>query len=148
MCTELILACLYFFTIFVVNYFLFRLISLSLKNASYLGKITQLGKFIQTFSSFSDSRTNFKKNLSFETNVSSWIFLSYFFILLRKDSKKVIFSSSLPKLRKTQDLLILGNTYHSLLNYTQANSQEKNSSLSEPLLNTYYFRLLENQYLG
>jgi hypothetical protein len=141
MCTELILAALYFLTIFIMNYFLFRLVKISLKNASYLQKIKQVGKILEKTTKMQEKNNNLLKK--FEFNTSN--FLCYFFLTLRKDFKKVIFLPTLTKIKKTQDLLILGNTYNLILKYNQEN--KKNSSSSTSFFNTYYFQLLENQYL-
>lgn len=145
MCTELILASIYFLTIFVVNYFLFRLVKISVNNLTYLSKIKQLGKLIQNLPGIEKKQSLPRSAVRVENNFST--FLCYFFILIKKDLKKITFLPSLSKVKKTQDLLILGNTYHFLLKYTQESMQEKNTLFSNSSLNPYYFRLLENQYL-
>ena len=119
MCTEFILAILYFITIFFVNYFLSKLLKNYLVNIFYLLKVKNI------FSSFKKS-TN---NLVF--------LLSSFF---RKEKKNSNLLANLHKFSKTNDVLVIGNTYKYILTNLQ-----KEISLDSKI---YYFELLANQYLS
>ena len=119
MCTEFLLAILYFITIFFVNYFLSKLLKNYLVNIFYLLKVKNI------FSSFKKS-TN---NLVF--------LLSSFF---RKEKKNSNLLANLHKFSKTSDVLVIGNTYKYILTNLQ-----KEISLDSKI---YYFELLANQYLS
>jgi hypothetical protein len=119
MCTEFLLAILYFITIFFVNYFLSKLLKNYLINIFYLLKVKNI------FSSFKKS-TN---NLVF--------LLSSFF---RKEKKNSNLLANLHKFSKTNDVLVIGNTYKYILTNLQ-----KEISLDSKI---YYFELLANQYLS
>jgi hypothetical protein len=119
MCTEFLLAILYFITIFFVNYFLSKLLKNYLVNIFYLLKVKNI------FSSFKKS-TN---NLVF--------LLSSFF---RKEKKNSNLLANLNKFSKTNDVLVIGNTYKYILTNLQ-----KEISLDSKI---YYFELLANQYLS
>ena len=119
MCTEFLLAILYFITIFFVNYFLSKLLKNYLINIFYLLKVKNI------FSSFKKS-TN---NLVF--------LLSSFF---RKEKKNSTLLANLHKFSKTNDVLVIGNTYKYILTNLQ-----KEISLDSKI---YYFELLANQYLS
>ena len=119
MCTEFLLAILYFITIFFVNYFLSKLLKNYLVNIFYLLKVKNI------FSSFKKS-TN---NLVF--------LLSSFF---RKEKKNSNLLANLHKFSKTNDVLVIGNTYKYILTNLQ-----KEISLDSKI---YYFELLANQYLS
>ena len=119
MCTEFLLAILYFITIFFVNYFLSKLLKNYLINIFYLLKVKNI------FSSFKKS-TN---NLVF--------LLSSFF---RKEKKNSNLLANLHKFSKTSDVLVIGNTYKYILTNLQ-----KEISLDSKI---YYFELLANQYLS
>ena len=118
MCTEFLLAILYFITIFFVNYFLSKLLK------TYLSNIFSLLKLKNIFVSFKKS-TN---NLVF--------LLSSFF---KKEKKNSNLLANLHKFSKTTDILVIGNTYKYLLTNLQ-----KENSLDNKI---YYFELLANQYL-
>ena len=119
MCTEFLLAILYFITIFFVNYFLSKLLKNYLVNIFYLLIVKNI------FSSFKKS-TN---NLVF--------LLSSFF---RKEKKNSNLLANLHKFSKTNDVLVIGNTYKYILTNLQ-----KEISLDSKI---YYFELLANQYLS
>ena len=119
MCTEFLLAILYFITIFFVNYFLSKLLKNYLVNIFYLLKVKNI------FGSFKKS-TN---NLVF--------LLSSFF---RKEKKNSNLLANLHKFSKTNDVLVIGNTYKYILTNLQ-----KEISLDSKI---YYFELLANQYLA
>lgn len=119
MCTEFLLAIIYFVTIFFVNYFLLKLVRTYLKNIFYLLRL----KII--FKSFKESNNNLV------------FFLSS---LTKKQKKNSLALSTLHKFSKTQDILIIGNTYKYL-----------SDNLKYELLNdnkVYYFGLMTNQYLS
>jgi len=120
MCTELLLALIYFVTIFAVNFFLYKLLTTYVKNIFSLLKMKNIlntfpGEEKTIFSLLSLYSKNPSKNRS---------------MLLR-----------LPNLVTSQDVLILGNIYRFLLSEKQKPEENKNSS-------TFYLQLLENQYLS
>ena len=131
MCTELILAFIYFITIFLVNYFLLQLLKNNIETISYLLKIENLLTY------YSSTQ---QKNLF------------YYLIQFKKKIKTVQMFYYLNGLLETEDLLIIGNTYKFLVK----NAKKENISLmaSEKnenkafFANKLYFRLLENQYLS
>ena len=119
MCTEFLLAIIYFVTILFVNYFLFRLLKTYTKNIFYLLRLKTIFTFFQKANN----------NLVY-----------FFFSLLKKEKKNSNLLGILHKFSKTQDLLIIGNTYKYLgnnLNY----EKEFNNQI-------YYFELLANHYLS
>jgi hypothetical protein len=121
MCTELLLAILYFLTIFCVNFFLFKVLKTYFDNVNYLRKLKTI------FNSFSD-----KNQLKLIT-------------LLHLFSKKDL--KSRPNLKKLttfleiNDPLVLGNIYKNLLQNTGNTGVNR---ISE----NFYLQLLENQYLS
>ena len=119
MCTEFLLAFLYFITIFIVNYFLFKLVK------NYFDNIFSLVKLRNIF-------LNFKKS----TNTLVFFLASF----EKKDKKNISFLRSLNSYSTTQDILIIGNTYK----YLSRKFQQE--GISEA--NKYYFELLGNQYLS
>jgi hypothetical protein len=131
MCTELILAFIYFITIFLVNYFLLQLLKNNIETISYLLKIENL----LTYYSSTEQKNLF-----------------YYLIQFKKKIKTVQMFYYLNGLLETEDLLIIGNTYKFLVK----NAKKENVSLmvSEKnenkafFANKLYFRLLENQYLS
>ena len=131
MCTELILAFIYFITIFLVNYFLLQLLKNNIETISYLLKIENLLTY------YSSTQ---QKNLF------------YYLIQFKKKIKTVQMFYYLNGLLETEDILIIGNTYKFLVK----NAKKENISLmaSEKnenkafFANKLYFRLLENQYLS
>ena len=131
MCTELILAFIYFITIFLVNYFLFQLLQKNIEIIFYLLKIENL---LNQYSS-TEHKTLF-----------------YYLIQLKKKVKTVQMFFYLNGLLETEDLLIIGNTYKFLLKNTKKDNvsltlAEKNETKSF-FANRLYFTLLQNQYLA
>ena len=120
MCTELLLAIIYFATIFVVNYFLYKLLT------NYIRNIYSLLKIKNIFNAFPLTKTSIFSLLSLYT---------------KNSTKKRSLLLQLPKLFNNQDLLVLGNVYRFLLNEKQKPEEIKTSS-------TFYFQLLENQYIS
>ena len=119
MCTEFLLAILYFITIFFVNYFLSKLLKTYLNNIFYLLKLKNI--FVL-----------FKKS----TNNLVFLLSSFF----KKEKKNSNLLANLHKFSKTKDILVIGNTYKYLL----TNLQKENSIDNK----IYYFELLANQYLS
>ena len=95
MCTEFLLAIIYFVTIFFVNYFLLKLLKTYFKNIFYLLRLKTIFKL-------------FKKS-----NNNLVFFLSS---LLKKEKKNSTLLGTLHKFSNTQDVLIIGNTYKYLSN--------------------------------
>jgi hypothetical protein len=131
MCTELILAFIYFITIFLVNYFLFQLLKKNVEIIFYLLKI---------------------KNLLTQYSNTKGKNLFYYLIQIKKKVKTVQIFFYLNGLLETEDLLIIGNTYKFLLKNTKKdnislNFSEKNDKKSF-FANRLYFSLLQNQYLS
>ena len=131
MCTELILAFIYFITIFLVNYFLFQLLKKNVEIIFYLLKI---------------------KNLLTQYSNTKGKNLFYYLIQIKKKVKTVQIFFYLNGLLETEDLLIIGNTYKFLLKNTKKdnislNFSEKNDNKSF-FANRLYFSLLQNQYLS
>jgi len=119
MCTEFFLACLYFVIIFVINFFLYKLLYVYIKNIFELQKI--------------------KKILTFYPN-------SEVFTKLYKYSNKELRNlNTLSTLNlinnNTIDTLIIGNIYRYLAEINRTNTQNNSSD-------DYYFQLLSNQYLS
>jgi len=130
MCTELILAFIYFIIILLVNYFLFQLLKTNLQNIFYLLKVEKL---LTNYSSTQQKH------------------LFYFLIQFKRNIKTIKMFSSLNGLFNKEDLLIIGNTYKFLLKTTKMENvstpfSEKNENKSF-FANRLYFSLLENQYL-
>ena len=119
MCNEFFLACLYFFIIFVINLFLYRLLNVYIKNILSLQKI----KFILK---------NHPDN-------------EFFTKLYKYSDKEFRNSNTLSNFRisnsETIDTLILGNIYKYIV-LTNRNS------MNSILTNDYYFQLLTSQYLS
>ena len=119
MCTEFLLAILYFMTIFVVNYFLAKLLKSYTTNIFYLLKLKNIF-------------------LSFKKSTNNLVFLlSSFF---KKEKKNSNLLANLNKFSETNDVLVIGNTYKYL-----AINLEKVSGFDNKI---YYFELLANQYLA
>jgi hypothetical protein len=118
MCTEFLLAMIYFVTIFFVNYFLFKLLKTYSKNIFYLLRLRTIFKF-------------FKKS-----NNNLVYLLSSFF---KKEKKNSALLVNLHRFSKTKDILIIGNTYK----YLSTNLKYENSGDSK----VYYFELLATHYL-
>jgi hypothetical protein len=118
MCTEFFLAFIYFLTIIIVNYFLYKLITNYLTNISYLLKINIILK-------------DYPENQTY----------SLFYKLIKKDNKKVSLLKQLSLIDQKADILILGNIYK----YLDENL-EKSRNINS--FNNYYFNLLRFQYLS
>ena len=118
MCTEFFLALIYFLTIVVINYFLFRLLKNYLANVFYLLKVKNILKM--------ESKNKlFKKLYKFN----------------KKEFQTSNFLKSIDKKELSNDVLLLGNIYK----YFSDNiDQGKNNDNK----NNYYFRLLTLQYLS
>jgi hypothetical protein len=120
MCTELLLALIYFVTIFAVNFFLYKLLTTYVKN------IFSLLKMKNIFNTFPGEEKTIFSLLS---------------LYSKNPSKNRSMLLRLPNLVTSQDVLILGNIYRFLLSEKQKPEENKNSS-------TFYLQLLENQYLS
>lgn len=118
MCTELFLASIYFLTIIVVNYFLYKVLGTYIKKIIYLLKIQNI---LSTF--------KISKNSLFFLLHSSSITQSK--ILLKSLSTNFYYA----------DLFLIGNIYKYLIM-----NLKKEKSIN--LTTFYYFTLLENQYLS
>lgn len=119
MCTELFLAIIYFSTIFAVNFFLFKLLKTYTNNIIYLLKVQNI----------------FKQK---SPNVVRGFILLHLYA--KKNAKNLNLLSLLNTYSKEQDVLTIGNTYSFLLRNVSSQSSEKE-------INSFYFELLENQYL-
>ena len=120
MCTELLLAILYFSTIFAVNFFLFKLLKTYTKSITYRLKVQNI----------------FKQKLP--KDIRGFILLHLY---SKKNSRNIDLVSLLNNYSTSNDVLTIGNTYSYLLK----NSQEQGSKRQ---LNNFYLELLENQYLS
>ena len=126
MCTEFLLAIIYFITILTVNYFLFKLLRNYFINILYLTKIKNI---FQLYNSNTNKIISFfysiEKNKLFNNKK-----LFNFKILLEQEN----FSTK-------SDLLVIGNIYKKLLQLTKNNSLKVKG-------NEFFFNLLEKQYLS
>ena len=118
-CTEFFLACLYFVIIFVINFFLYKLLNIYIRNIFQLKKIKNINKLYPN---------------------------NQFFLKLYKYSNNEFQNSStlynLQILKtKNMDTLLIGNMYKYL-------SLTNKSKKSNNLLNDYYLQLLTIQYLS
>ena len=95
MCTELILACIYFVTIFIVNIFLYKLLKNYFQNILYLLKIKNI---------FNNYKT---QNLSI-------ISLLYFYFSKDLNFRSLIKNFS--NIENKNDVLVIGNIYKNLNN--------------------------------
>ena len=120
MCTELFLAIIYFSTIFIVNFFLFKLLRTYTKRIMYLLKIQNIFK---------------QKNIK---SIETFVFL---YLYLQKDRKNKNLLSLLNIYGRESDVLTIGNIY-SFLSKNFSNQSSKNE------ISNFYFELLENQYLS
>ena len=119
LCTEFFLACLYFVIIFIINFFLFKVLRSYLRNILKLQKIKTILKF------YPDNE---------------------FFVKLYYCSSKDIRTLEELKIIKENDLkvidtLLIGNIYK----YLDLTNKE---TIKTSLLNQYYFKLMANQYLS
>ena len=119
MCTEFLLAIVYFVTIFFVNYFLFKLLKAYFKNISYLLRLKTI------FKSFKESNNNLV------------FFLSS---LIKKEKRNSTALLTLHKFSNTQDILIIGNTYKYLSSNLKYEASDDNK--------IYYFELMTDHYLS
>ena len=94
MCTELFLAIIYFFTIFFVNVFLFKLVKNYLKNIFYLLKIKNI---------FKNSK---KENL---------FLLSTLYFANKKDTKYFLQLKNLNSSCNKEDILLIGHIYKTIV---------------------------------
>lgn len=120
MCTELLLAVLYFITIFTVNYFLYKLVNTYLTNIFYLTRLKTI------FKNFNKQEI---KNIS----------ILYFYA--KNNFQNISLFNILKQFSNTKDSLVIGKTY-SYLAKNIASKKNRNFSL------IYYFKLLEEQYIN
>lgn len=120
MCTELFLALIYFLIIFLVNFFLIKLVIKSIKTIAYLIKIQSI------CNCFKEKKGN-----------NIWLFLN----LLNKNFNMFPNLVYLNKFKTTQDILIIGKMY----GYLTVLLKENKSIIQK---NTFYYLLLSNQYLN
>ena len=117
MCTEFFLACLYFLILLVINFFLFKLLNIYLKNIFQLQKIKNISKI-------------------YPNN-------NFFRSLYRYSNKNYQNSKTLAKFnieaKERMDPLIIGNIYR----YLSTNNLEISTTESR----NFYFQLLQTQYL-
>lgn len=118
MCTELFLALLYFITIIIVNYFLYKLL------LNFLSKIKYLLKIKNILNNFENSNSVLFLTLYNYANTESKYSFQFF-----------------NNISSTNDIFLIGNTYKYLLSSLQEGKTLSNITL-------YYFKLLENQYLS
>jgi hypothetical protein len=121
MCTELGLAILYFLSIFIVNFFLFKVLKNYFKNILYLQKIRTI------FTTFSN-KTDLK-------------LVSLLYLFLKKETKNRNLLNQMNLIKNVEDYLIIGNIYSNLL-------ENEETSFSRRKSENFYFELLENQYLS
>jgi len=125
MCTEFLLAIIYFITILTVNYFLFKLLRTYFVNILYLFKIKNIFQLY-----------------NFNTNK----IISFFYSVEKNklfNNKKLFYFRSIleqEKFSNKSDLLIIGNIYKKLLQLSSTNSVKFKG-------NEFFFSLLEKQYL-
>lgn len=130
MCTELILAILYFLAIFLVNFFLAKIIEKLFETFFYYLKIEMI---LKKFTGFSQKE------------------ILFFCIQGKKITNPFIFLDCLPYEKKMDDILLLGQMYQFLFkknnfqNLTLINqkNQEKINFLSSQM----YLNLVKIQYL-
>jgi hypothetical protein len=118
MCTELFLALLYFLTIVVVNYFLYKLL------LNFFIKIKYLLKIKNILNSFQKIQSPLFLTLYNYTNSESKFSLQLF-----------------NTISSTDDIFIIGNIYKYL-------SDDLREEKTLSFVTLYYLKLLENQYLS
>jgi hypothetical protein len=118
MCTEFFLAVIYFVTIFFVNYFLLKVLKAYFANISYLLRLQNI---------FNSSQ---KVNKDF---------IFFLFSFFKKENNNVVLLKNLHQLSNTKDMLIVSNTYASILKNFQSKTLTENK--------LYYFELLATHYL-
>ena len=121
MCTELGLAILYFLSIFIVNFFLFKVLKNYFKNILYLQKIRTI------FTTFSN-KTDLK-------------LVSLLYLFLKKETKNRNLLNQMNLIKNVEDYLIIGNIYSNLLKNEEISFSKRKSE-------NFYFELLEKQYLS
>jgi hypothetical protein len=131
MCTELILAILYFFAIFFANFFLIKMIQKAFEDLFFnLKNETILKKF---------------KNLSKKENF-------FFYIQFKKTKNFLYFLELFKKKKMEDDVIILGQIYQFLLQNKNFEKlfllQKKNKKERNSLPSQIYFDLLKKQYLS
>ena len=117
MCTEFFLACLYFLILSVINFFLFKLLNIYLRNIFKLQKIKNISQIYP-------NNELFRKLYRYSDK-------SY-------ENSKSLINFTVGDI-KNIDALIIGNTYKYL---GDNNSKNLNTTSRD-----FYFQLLENQYL-
>ena len=127
MCTEFVLAILYFFTIFLVNFFLFQLVKNYLKNIFFVTKV----------------KNGFQNAKKQNRLLFSFLLQTQINFRQKKDERKKKFLSSLQtSFFPTKDIVLLGYFYRSLkLIEISEKKQEKERK-------NCFFELLEQQYLS
>ena len=119
MCTELFLAIIYFLTILVVNFFLYKLLK------SYFVNIIYLVKLKNILTSFE------KENLKV---------ITLYYFLTKNEFKNQNLFLKINKFSKLKDILIIGNTYQFFFkNLSKINKDFRSIN--------YYLKLLEKKYL-
>jgi hypothetical protein len=119
MCSEVFLALIYFLVIFIINFFLYKILTFYIKNIKKLQKLKNINKIypnnklVPTLYKYSNTDI---RNLDTLKNLEN------------KNNAEI-------------DTLIIGNMYKYLKNVIQKN-QNKNS------VEEYYFELLASQYLS
>jgi hypothetical protein len=119
MCTELILAAIYFATILTVNYFLYKLLSGYCKNILYLFQMSNI----------------FEKFPKEEVRVLALLYFSS-----KNNFKNINSFSILNRFSDSDDILVIGKTYDYLIKSMQEKSNPNPAIL-------YYLKLLESQFL-
>jgi hypothetical protein len=119
MCSELILAILYFLTILTVNFFIFKTLKNYLADNFYLIRIKNVFR-------------------SFPKNTVKFIALLYF--LRKNEFKNLSLFKFAQKFTDVNDVLIIGKTFDHLATNSKQNNQQRSSLV-------YYFKLLASQYL-
>jgi len=121
MCTELFLAIIYFITIFIVNFFLYKLLKNYILNILYLLKIKNISKFYP------------KEKL---------FLISNFYLSTKKNLSYDLLSKLMNKVPNYKDVLLIGNIYKFFTLKEISNGSSKNKNMN------YYIKLLELQYLS
>jgi hypothetical protein len=133
MCTELILALIYFITVFFVNYFLFNIIK---KNWNIFLNFLKIERILKLF------KGTQKKALY------------CYLIRFQKKSPNIKILSQLNQLTNSSDILLLSSTYNFLLenlpnlNISSSISQNKEKEKRFFFSSKLYLNLLEKQYFN
>lgn len=134
MCTELILSFLYFFFIFVINCFLFQILTYGLKKAIFYRKVKCI------FVLYYEKKTRWTEEMSF-------LLVSFLIFAFELSSYQLdfwnLFLFSIKEKKNCRDMLIIGK----LFNYLNGSSGSK-TKLELLRQKTYFFELVENQYLS